>query len=105
MSADKINELLKTKPFYRIDKPMGTYKLYTPHHNGEIPLEIFEVFQRNGEQYQHFFSANLSHGDEKMVKSKGIGGMWKGLTGNSVDEILEKATKELEDFYNPSKKF
>ena len=108
MSVEKIEEILNQKnSFYRISKPLGTYQLYTTHSNDPIKLEIFQNFNEKGSQFtsRPNYSANLSYSDERVAKQKGIGGMWKGLTGYNVDDILAQAIQEIEDFYNPNKLF
>ena len=106
MSTEKIEEILEKKgTFYRISKPMGTYELYTVHSNEPIKLSIFQNFNKKGSGFSAapLYSANLSYGDERMVKVKGYGGLSHGLVGHSVDDILSKAIRVIEDFYNPKK--
>ena len=106
MSTEKIEEILEKKSsFYRISKPMGTYELFTVHSNDPIKLEIFQNFNKKSSGFSAapLYSANLSYGDKRMVEKKGIGGMWHGLTGHSVDDILTQAIQTIEDFYNPKK--
>ena len=108
MSREEIENILeKSKSFYRIGKPLGTWKLYTQHSNKEIELEIYQDFNRKtafrgGVPKYH---ATLEYHDERVAKIKGIGGMSIGITGDSVEHILSQAIQKIEDFYDPKKRF
>lgn len=108
MSTKEIEELLEGKnSFYRISKPMGIWELYTIHSNNPIKIEIFQNFNKKGSGFSAapLYSANLQYSDERMIKTKGIGGLWHGLSGHSVEDILSQAIQKIEDFYDPNKKF
>ncbi|MBI3639322.1 MAG: hypothetical protein HY223_03310 [Thaumarchaeota archaeon] len=108
MSVKEIEEILEGKnSFYRISKPMGTWELYTLHSNNPIKLEIFQNFNKKGSGFSAapLYSANLQYSDERMIKVKGHGGMWIGLSGHSIQDILSQAMKKIEDFYDPKKIF
>ena len=108
MSREEIEKLLEKKnSFYRIGKPLGIWKLYTQHSNNPIELEIYQNFNRKGHSPsgRPTYLANLVYSDERMVKTKNIGGMHIGLEGNSVASILSQAIQKIEDFYDPKKSF
>jgi len=108
MSREEIEKLLEKKSsFYRIDKPLGIWKLYTQHSNKPIELEIHQSFNRKTAfpGATSTYHATLLYSDERVAKSKGVGGMSIGLTGHSVQDILSQAIQKIEDFYDPKKIF
>lgn len=108
MSNEPIKKIFEAKnSFYRIGKPLGIWKLYTQHSNNPIELEIYQNFNRDGMSMEPgpVYHATLLYHDDRMIKTKGIGGMSIGITGHSVDDILSQAIRKIEDFYDPKKTF
>lgn len=106
MSNDRIEKILEEKnSFYRIGKPLGIWKLYTQHSNNAIELEIYQNFNKEGGSIDSapMYHATLLYHDDRMIKTKGFGGMSIGMSGHSVDDILSQAIRKIEDFYNPNK--
>jgi len=105
LSNERIEKILeKEHSFYRIDKPLGIWKLYTQHSNTSIDLEIIQSFNRKGSfTSELLYHSTLSYHDDRMIETKGIGGMSIGLSGHSVDDIISQAIQKIEDFYDSNK--
>lgn len=105
MSNERIEKILERKnSFYRIDKPLGTWKLYTQHSNNPVKLEISQNFNREGSfTSELLYHSTLNYHDDRMIKTKGIGGMSIGLSGHSIDDVISQAIQKIEDFYDPNK--
>lgn len=105
MSNERIEKILEGKnSFYRIDKPLGIWKLYTSHSNDPIELEIVQSFNREGSfTSELLYHSTLEYSDERMTKKKGIGGMSIGLSGHSTDDIISQAIQKIENFYDLNK--
>lgn len=98
--VEDLTEIMQRHPtFYRMSQLVGNWILYTTHSNQGIPLLIYKDWDGKKIKY----SATLQWSDSRVKEIKGIGGMSYGISEDTIQEVLERAMRAIDDFYNPHK--
>jgi len=98
--VEDLTDIMQKHPtFYRLSQLVGNWELYTTHSNQHIPLLIY----KNWDGKKITYSATLEWSDSTIAKIKGVGSMSIGMSEDTIQEVLEKAIRTIDDFYNPNK--
>ena len=98
--VEDLTEIMQKHPtFFSISQLVGSWVLHTTHSNLEIPLLIY----KNWDGKKITYSTTLVWSDSRIKETKGIGGMSFGMSEDTIQEVLERAMRAIDDFYNPDK--
>ncbi len=98
--VEDLTDIMNKHPtFYRLSQLVGNWNLYTTYSNQYIPLLIYKDWDGKKIRY----STTLLWSDSSVSKIKGIGSMSIGISEDTIQEVLERALRVIDDFYNPNK--
>lgn len=98
--VEDLTEIMQKHPtFYRMSQLVGNWILRTTHSNSDIPISIY----KNWDGKKITYSTTLIWSDSRVSETKGIGAMSHGISEDTIQEVLERSMRAIDDFYNPHK--